>query len=386
MSGPGRGGEAADDAVIRRLTPPRPGRFALRPGVSTMSAVVTAGVGGPEQLEYRDVPVPEVQDGEVLLRVLAAGVNPTDVNARISWYSPSVAEGTAAAAAGAVVVADGGWRGATPFPLIQGADCCGRVVAAASRRHADLVGCRVLVRPCLRPLGFDAPDTIWMGSDFDGAFAQFVTVPASEVFPLESDLTDAELGVLPCVAGTAENMLQRAGVRAGEHVLVTGATGGVGMAAVQLAVGRGARVTAVAAADRLPQVRALGAARCVAGAELAATLAGDLLDVVVDNVSGPGLDGLLRLLRPGGRYVSSGAIAGPQVSFDKRTFYLHDLTLLGCTAWAAPVFPAVIAAVESGALRLPVAATFPLAEIAAAQAALLARRRAGKLVLLPPSA
>lgn len=94
----------------------------------------------------------------------------------------------------------------------------------------------------MRPEGFSSPENIWMASDFDGAFAQFVKVPAAEVFPVTCDWSDAELATIPCAYGTAENMLRRAGVRQGMRVLVAGASGGVGSAAVQLARRRGAHV------------------------------------------------------------------------------------------------------------------------------------------------
>ena len=98
--------------------------------------------------------------------------------------------------------------------------------------------------------GFDSMQNIWMGSDFDGAFAQFVKIDAGEVFPVESDWSDAELGTIPCAYGTAENMLHRAKVSEGEHVLVAGASGGVGSAAVQLAKRRKAFVTAIAGREK----------------------------------------------------------------------------------------------------------------------------------------
>jgi NADPH:quinone reductase-like Zn-dependent oxidoreductase len=386
-------------AVIRRQAPPRPGRFALIPGAATMWAVVTTGHGGYERLEHREVPVPVAGPGEVLLQVLAAGVNATDINTRLGWYSASVTTGTegaasradqgSAAAEPAPTPAggrdDGGWDAPTPFPLIQGTDCCGRVVAAGARGDEHLLGRRALVRPCMRPRGFAALEMVWMASDFDGAFAQYVRVPASEVFPVECDLSDAELGALPCAYGTAENMLRRAGVSRGDRVVVTGASGGVGSAAVQLAHSRGAVVTAVASPAKADDVRAIGADEVVDGrAGIPAALAEQSADVVVDNVSGPWFGDLVAVLRRGGRYVSSGAIAGPVVSFDKRTLYLRDLTLIGCTAWEEAVFPDLVSSVERGEVRPLVAATFMLADIAAAQAEFLEKKRAGKIVLIPP--
>jgi NADPH:quinone reductase-like Zn-dependent oxidoreductase len=316
-------------------------------------------------------------------------VNNTEINTRLGWYSASVGEGTGedaeAQETAAVQRADGGWDAPTPFPFIQGTDCCGRVAEAGADVDRGLLERRVIVRACMRPNGFARLDNIWMGSDFDGAFAQYVRVPASEVFTVDCDLSDVELGAVPCAYGTAENMLQRAGVRAGQHVLVTGASGGVGAAAVQLARLRGAEVTAVAGASKAAQVLALGAHRVAdRDAEPTDVVGEQAVDVVVDNVSGRGLDALLATLRRGGRYVSSGAIAGPAVGFDKRTFYLRDLTLIGCTAWDEPVFPALVGYLERGELRPPVAATWPLDRIAEAQAEFLEKRHVGKYVLVPP--
>ena len=356
------------DEVIRRQTALERRRLDPAPGTPTMLAVVTTGNGGLDKLEYREVRRPQPGEGEALVRVLAAGVNATDVNTRVGWYG------------------DGGWDSPSPFPFIQGTDCCGRVASVGPGVDAALLGTRVLVRACMRPQGFTAPETVWLGSDFDGAFAQYVLAPASEVFPVTSGLSDAELGAVPCSFGTAENMLLRAGVRHGQHVVVTGASGGVGSAVVQLARLRGAEVTAVAGAGKADQVLGLGATRVVdRDDDVVAALGEQAVDVVVDNVSGPGLDRLLAILRRGGVYVSSGAVAGPEVSFDKRSFYLRDLTLLGCTAWDEPVFPALVDRLERDELRPPVAATFPLERIADAQTQFLEKRHVGSYVLVPPA-
>ena len=375
--------------VVRAQTLLRADRFDLTGRAATMKAVVTVGNGGLEMLEYRDVPVPRPGPGEVLLRVLAAGVNNVEINTRLGWYSSSVTTSTQTAAEAeereAVAKEDGGWNAPTPFPLIQGTDCCGRDVEAGPGGDHGMIGRRVLVRPCMRPLGFGSMESIWMASDFDGAFAQFVKAPASEVFAVECALSDPELGAIPCAYGTAENMLHRAGVTGDHRVVVTGASGGVGSAAVQLAKRRGATVTAVAGRAKTEQVRAMGADRVIdRDDDIVAALGERSVDVVVDNVSGPAFGGLLDVLKTGGRYVSSGAIAGPIVSLDKRTFYLKDLTLIGCTAWDEPVFPALISYVERGEVRPLVAKTFPLERIADAQREFLAKNHVGKFVLIPP--
>ncbi|MGX9353910.1 alcohol dehydrogenase family protein [Roseobacteraceae bacterium S113] len=356
-----------------------------------MMAVVTTGNGGYDKLAYRAVPRPVAGPGEVVLRVLAAGVNNTEINTRLGWYSASVTADTSAAAQAQSTQAeqktDGGWNAATPFPLIQGTDCCGEVVELGENAAADLLGKRVLVRACMRPNGYDVMDNIWMASDFDGAFAQFVKVPAREVFPVASDWSDAELATIPCAYGTAENMLHRAVVAEGQLVLVAGASGGVGSAAVQLAKRRGARVAAITSADKAGAVRDLGADIVLErGADLEEALGQQSVDVAVDNVAGAGFPSMLKLIKRGGKLVSSGAIAGPIVALDMRDMYLKDITLIGCTAWDEPVFPNLVGYIERGEIRPLLARTYPLAEIAQAQADFMEKRHIGNFVLLPPSA
>ncbi len=352
----------------------------------TMTAVVTTGNGGFEMLDIRLVPVPEPGPGEVRLRVLAAGINNTEINTRLGWYSASVTGSTDDASIAAsdedepVQRADGGWSAATPFPLIQGTDCCGVVDHVGEGVDSEIRGERALVRPCMRPDGFSSMENIWMASDFDGAFADYVVVPAAEVFPVRCDWSDAELGSIPCAYGTAENMVHRAAVSADDHVLVTGASGGVGSAAVQLARRRGAKVSAVVSAAKADAVRSLGAEQVF---DRDTPLPLDAFDVAVDNVAGPRFPDVLATLRRGGRYVSSGAIGGPMVDLDMRTFYLRDLKLIGCTAWDEPVFPNLIGYIERDEIRPVVAKTFPLHDIVAAQKEFLRKDHVGKFVLIP---
>lgn len=331
-----------------------------------MKAVVTTGNGGFDKLHYREVPMPELGAGEVLIKVLAAGVNNTEINTRLGWYS------------------GGGWHIPTPFPFIQGTDCCGIVTQTFDSADSALVGKRVLVRPCMRPDGFGSMLNIWMGSDFDGAFAQYVKVPANEVFPIESSWTDAELGSIPCSYGSAENMVQRSHVTSGDHVLVAGASGGVGSAVVQLAKVRGATVTAIVGKSKMDEVLGIGADFVVdRDSDLVSELGEERFDVVIDNVGGPHFEGELNTLKRGGRYASSGAIGGPLVNLDLRTMYLKDLTLIGCTAWDEPVFPQLVSYIESDRIKPLVAKTFALADIAHAQQEFLEKKHVGKFVLIP---
>lgn len=340
-----------------------------------MTAVVTTGTGGPERLQVRRVPVPEVGDHDMLVRVLAAGVNNTDINTRVGWYDRGPADGSD----------DGptGYNGATRFPLVQGADCCGVVVAAGRGVVDPPIDRRVLVRSCMTDPD-DPHRAEWLGSDRDGAFAQYVVVPATEAYPVDSAWSDAELATIPCSWGTAENMLRRADVRAGDRVLVTGASGGVGSATVQLARRRGAQVVAVASRSKHDAVRALGADRVLErGTDLRAALADTPVDVAVDNVAGPGFGAVLDVLRPGGTVVTSGAIAGAVVELDLRSLYLQDRSVLGTTTWHPDVFADLVGYVERDEVRPVLADTFPLEEIVRAQEAFRHADRVGSVVLLP---
>jgi NADPH:quinone reductase-like Zn-dependent oxidoreductase len=371
------------------LINPDASRFELKPGQESMKAVVTTGNGDYHKLDYRDVPIPGIGAGEVLLKVLAAGVNNTEINTRLGWYSSTVDSGTeqfSESDRDAAGLADGGWNQATPFPFIQGTDCCGEVVARADDVDTLQIGERVLVRACMRAQGYDSLENIWMASDFDGAFAQYVKLPASEVFAVDCNWSDIELATIPCAYGTAENMVHRADVSAADHVLVTGASGGVGSAVVQLAKRRGARVTAIVGASKIDAIQDLGVDRVVArDTDLISVLGQSSVDVIFDNVAGDGFTDLLKLLRRGGRYASSGAIAGPMVTMDMRDFYLKDLQLIGCTSWDEPVFPNLIRYIEAGEIIPLVAKTYSLEDIALAQKEFLKKTHFGNFVLIPPN-
>lgn len=354
-----------------------------------MMAVITTGVGGYDRLVVSQVPVPAPAEGEVLVQVLAAGMNNTEINTRLGWYSSSVTTGTADAsenvAAQASTRPDGGWNTVTPFPLIQGADCCGRIAAVGPGGDESVIGARVLIRACMRTKGFSSTETTWLGSDLDGAFAQFVAVPAHEVFTVDCDWSDAELATVPCAYGTAENMVLRAGITPGVRVVVAGASGGVGSAVVQLAKRRGAYVIGIASEAKQDQVRELGADEVIGRDDPMGALGADTVDVAVDNVGGESFPAMLGLLKRGGTYVSSGAIGGPLVELDMRTLYLKDLTLIGCTAWDEQVFPGIISYIERGEIRPLLAKVFPLDQIAAAQREFLDKAHVGNFALVPPA-
>jgi NADPH:quinone reductase-like Zn-dependent oxidoreductase len=226
--------------------------------------------------------------------------------------------------------------------------------------------------------------TLYLGSDCDGAFADYVCVPAVNAHAIQSARSDAELASFPCSYTAAENMLTRAGVREGETVLVTGASGGVGSAAVQLAKRRGARILAIAAPSKAADVARLGASQVLPrDADLMAALGRESVDAVIDVVGGEQFPALLEILRRGGRYAVAGAIAGPRVTLDLRTLYLKDLRLLGCTIAEPEVFAALVRYVEQRQIVPLLAKTYKLEDIVEAQRDFLSKRHLGKIVLTP---
>ena len=323
--------------------------------------------GGPEALVWRDdIPVPRPGAGEVLVRVLAAGVNMTDVNTRMGWYGR---EGRAA------------WAGEMAFSRIQGSDLCGRVVALGAGVEGLAMGARVICPTNRHEPDADNPIAfVSIGSEFDGAFAQYCLVKARHLQGVTAaQLSDFDDGAMPCAHGTAQNLLARAQVAVGERVLVTGASGGVGLAAVQLALLRGAQVTGQCSLTKAGAVRAAGADVLDRGTMLKPRS----FDVIIDVVGGEGFDERLTALKPGGRYATSGAVGGPLVKGDLRSVYLNDLTLHGTTNQPREVFAGLVTIINTARIRPVLSQTYPVRDILRAQADLVAGRHPGKLVLVP---
>ncbi|EGU56223.1 alcohol dehydrogenase zinc-binding domain protein [Vibrio nigripulchritudo ATCC 27043] len=354
----------------------------------TMSGVQLVGHGGLDKLEYRHdlyVPIPDV--GEVLIKVGASAVNNTDINTRIGWYSKSVSTQTnngGIEGFESVESSDASWSGAPlQFPRIQGADCCGEIVAVGEGVDPNRVGERVLVRS-IQQLSESDITCITFGSECNGSFAQYTTALSSEAFTVRSTMTDSELASFPCSYSTAENMIERAKVKTGDTVFITGASGGVGSAAIQLVKRRGATVIAQCSSSKFDQIKQLGADEVISRNQSALVSLGEKsVDVVLDLVAGENWGDLLSILKVGGRYAVAGAIAGPMVELDVRTLYLNDLSFFGCTYQNRSVFENLIKYIEREEIKPIVSKEYPLSKITIAQEAFMRKNFVGKLVLLP---
>ncbi|MDH3691194.1 MAG: alcohol dehydrogenase family protein [Gammaproteobacteria bacterium] len=349
----------------------------------TMNAVLLTGHGGPEMLEYRgDVPVPQPAEGEVLIEVHACGMNNTDIWVREGAYG-SDDDPTALSS----------WRrngNTLSFPRIQGADIVGIIVAVGKGVPESRVGERVVVDFSIyNDEGDSLADIDYIGHGRDGGYADYTALPSENAHAVATPLTDAEFATFCCAYMTGEHMLNRAHVVQGETVLITGASGGVGSGLVQLCRARGAIPIAVVSKGKEGALREIGAAAVVTrGAgnlreAVNAAVDGRAIDVVADLVAGPMFVDLLNILKPEGRYVTAGAIAGPVVTLDLRTMYLKHLDLIGCSQGTRKAFADVLNYALNGTIKPLVAETYPLSEIHRAQQDFKKKQFVGKLVMIP---
>lgn len=360
----------------------------------TMRAMVLKRHGGLDALEFEAAwPVPEPGPQQVLIKVAATGMNNTDVNTRAGWYSKSVTEATTGDAYESLDgTADNTWGGAgIAFPRIQGADVCGHVVAAGEGADKGLIGKRVITDNWLRD--WDEPlnmhRTGYYGSEADGGYAEYCVIDHRNVAAVESKLSDAELATFSCSYSTAEGMLDKAGVTADDTVLVTGASGGVGGALIQLAKRRGAKVVALASPAKHADVAKAGPdviierAPVDLRAALSEAMGSERVTVVADIVAGDYFGTLIDTLDRGGRYVTSGAIAGPIVSLDVRTLYLMDLSFFGSTVNPPHIFKNLMRYIEAGEIKPMLAATYSLEDFHAGQQAFIDKQHTGNIVVVP---
>ena len=352
-----------------------------------MSGVYLTGHGGLEKLVYKeDIPVPTPKSGEVLIEVKGAGVNNTDINTRLGWYSKKVTSDTSAGGEEGLVAVnseDASWTGAPlQFPRIQGGDICGYIVQAGEGVDPQCIGNRVIVRSMQNSPKSNNPFAMQtVGSEIDGGFAQYCVAIAKESYPINCDWSDIELASIPISYSTAEGMLCRANIQ-NEKILITGASGGVGSAIIQLANVRGATVIAQCSSEKASDLHALGADQTVnRDDDLVQVLGNNSVDAVLDLVGGSSWPQLLDILKPGGKYVVSGAIAGPIVNLDLRSLYLKDFTFYGATVNDPYVFENVIRYIEEGQIKPLVAKSFPLIDIHKAQKTFLEKKFIGKIVI-----
>ena len=341
------------------------------------------GQGGFEKLEYReDIPIPKLdQEDEVLIKVYASSVNNTDINTRIGWYSKENRLGnnstTASAGIKKLSKSDGSWEGQQiKFPRIQGIDACGKIINVGSKVSNKRIGERVLINPCMKINS----KYVFFGSEIDGAFAEYTKVKSEFAYKIDSNYSSEELASFPCSYSTAENMLIKTSLKKNENILITGASGGVGSACIQLAKRRGANIIAISTHSKFDRLNKIGASQTISYDQLK-LLDNQSIDVVIDLLGGNYSNELMNKLKHFGRYVTAGAVTGPFAEIDIRTIYLKDLSLYGSTVLEKNVFRNLISYIENKEITPLIEKKFSLKNLIEAQRFFLEKKYLGKIVI-----
>ena len=340
-----------------------------------MKAIVFAEHGGPEVLQYTEVPEPKLGHGDVLVRVRACALNHLDLWVRKGLPGVQI-----------------------PLPHIPGSDVAGEVARVGEGVTRTKVGQKVLLAPglscnvcdaCLAGLDNTCRRYTILGYMVDGGCAEYVRAPEVNVLPMPERLSFEEAAAVPLVFLTAWHMLMtRAALRPGETALVLGAGSGIGSAAIQIARLAGARVIATAGSDeKLAKARELGADEFINHRkhdileEVKKLTNRRGVEVVFEHVGAATFEKSLQSLATMGRLVTCGATTGAEVKFDLRRLYVHHWSILGSYMGTRGELRSVVALVEQGKLRPVVDKVFPLAEAASAHAHLEKREQFGKVVL-----
>jgi NADPH:quinone reductase-like Zn-dependent oxidoreductase len=283
---------------------------------------------------------------------------------------------------------------------VPGSDVAGEVVAVGDGVTNVQVGDKVIVNPNLTcgecewcRMGEDSMCQSFgiFGAKCWGGYAEYAKVPARNLLPMPSNLTFEQAAAFPLTFLTAWHMLiTRAGLKAGERVLVIGAGSGVGVAAVQIAKLAGAFVIATAGTDeKCEKAKALGADATINHSreniadKVRELTDGRGVDVIFEHVGPAVFEQCIRALAKGGRLVTCGATSRPTVTVDLRYFYSRQLALIGSMMGRTSELLTIVRLVGEGKLKPVIDRTFPLADAAKAQEVLESRNFFGKLVLIP---
>jgi zinc-binding alcohol dehydrogenase/oxidoreductase len=335
-----------------------------------MKAMVLHELGGPDKLRYEDVPDPEPGPGETVVRLHAAALNRRDLFVTYGQY-PGI-----------------------DLPAIPGSDGSGEVVARGEGADGPDKGTEVVVNSAL----YWGDDPRKPGKEYrilgvpdDGTFAQFVKVPAENVFPKPSHLSHEEAAAIPLAALTAfRALVTRGGLKEGETVVVPGIGSGVATFLVQMAATLGARVFVTSGSDeKIEKAKEIGAEGGVNynsedwSKELKSMAGG--VDLSVDHVGGEAFNALVSLAKPGGRIIAVGATAGPTPKAMTIRIALKHLDVLGTAMGTNEEFGAMLDLYAEHGLRPVINETFPLEEIATALKRMEEGKGIGKIVLEVPA-
>ncbi|MGQ0645648.1 MAG: zinc-binding dehydrogenase [Elusimicrobiota bacterium] len=340
-----------------------------------MKAVYFKEHGGADKLIYGDRPAPKAGPGEALVRVKACALNHLDIWLRqgIPGLPISLPHIVGSDAAGVVEKTGAG---------VEGLEAGQKVVLAPGLSCGRC-------EPCLLGLEHVCDTYDVLGQGRDGAYAEYVAVPAENVLDMPPGLSFEEAASFPLVFMTAWHMLVAlAKVRAGETVLVHAGGSGVGIAAIQIAKLWGARVITTVGSDaKAAKARALGADETINyakkdfAAEARRLTDKRGVDVVVEHVGQTTFEKSLLCLAKGGRLATCGATTGREAKFDLRLFFSRNLTIHGSRLGTRQGLRDALGHLAAGRLKPVVDKIFPLRKAAEAQTYMEERKNFGKIVL-----
>ena len=338
-----------------------------------MKAVRIHQFGGPEVLQYEDIPDPQLRKDQVLVKVKACALNHLDLWVRKGLPGVNV-------------------------PHILGSDIAGEIAEVGEYVTGFSTGQRVIVAPmhycghcakCLAGLQNQCREFTVLGNGVDGGNCDLIAVPARNVIPIPDLFDFVQAASVPLVFVTAWHMLVGlAGVRPGQTVLILGASSGVGIAAIQIAKMFHCRVITTAGnEEKLEKARALGADYGInhykqkISEEVRKLTNKGGVDIVVEHVGAATWDESVRSLKTAGTLVTCGATTGPNVSIDLRHLFARQLRLLGSYMGTMGELHDVLGHVFAGRLKPVVDRIFPLSEVRAAHEYLEKSQMFGKVVL-----
>ena len=330
-----------------------------------MRAVAIYEHGGPDVIRVvDDWPAPEPGPADAVVQVKATSLNRNDLMVRAGM--PGVE---------------------TTFPHVPGGDIAGVVVTAPPGR-SDLEGARVVVDPMVE---LEGGRLVALGENMNGGMSEEIVVPADNLVAVPDGVTFEQAAALPMAYATAHRLLvTRGAVQEGEHVVVLGASGGLGTGAVQIAAALGAEVTAVASSPaKLARLEELGANHLIeaTGGEYGAAvwkLTGKRgADVIVDPIGQATWAATMRTVAKGGRILVCGALTGHDVMTDLRYLWVREATIIGSDGFTRRDLEAVLALVASGRMLPVIDRVVGFHDVAAAQRDMEARRVFGKVIVIP---
>lgn len=356
-----------------------------------MKALLLTGYGGIDKYKLSTIPIPEPKDNEVLVRISAIAINNTDVNTRKGAYGDALGNDEQKQTT---------WAGSTmQFPWIQGCDSCGYIVKVGTNytnKSKQYIGKRVLINPIINKVDKYGNEYLdkYIGSEIPGTYCEYISVSMENIYIINDNvnLKDYELCTLLCSYITAQGMITNGKIQSNENVIISGATGGCGVALTQLLLLINANPIVIVGNKKKGDIliKAMNTSKNIIVLnrnnwynQLLSQYPNIEIDAILDVVSGNNnYNNYLKILRVGGRVVTAGAIGGSNVSINIRNVYLKYLSIIGSTTGTKQDFLTLMKFVETNQIKPIIHNKYNgIASIPLAQSEFIKKVHVGKIVV-----